>query len=145
MRFLSKRVHGVLDYIMGILLIASPWIFNFANEGPATNIPVILGIAVIVYSFFTNYEMGAVKMISMNTHLWLDGLSGLFLAVSPWLFNFDEYVYAPHLIFGIIEVVAALTTSTVPEYRKSDFFVDRKTEGDRKTERDRTRSTHDIS
>ena len=145
MRFLSTRVHGVLDYIMGILLIASPWIFNFANEGPETNIPVILGIGVIVYSFFTNYEMGAVKMISVNTHLWLDGLAGLFLAVSPWLFNFDEYIYVPHLVLGILVVMAALTTQTVSTYRRSDFFVDRKIEKDRKTEKDRTRSTHDIS
>lgn len=142
MRFLSTRVHGVFDYLIGILLIASPWLFNFAVEGAATNIPVILGIAIIVYSFFTNYEMGAVKMISMNTHLWLDGLVGLFLGASPWLFNFNEFIYVPHLTVGIITVVLALVTNTVPPYRKSDFFVERKTEAERKAERERAKTTH---
>ena len=34
MRFIPTRAHGVLDYIVGLLLIASPWIFNFAGVVP---------------------------------------------------------------------------------------------------------------
>ena len=31
MRFIPTKVHGVLDYIVGIALIAAPWLFGFAG------------------------------------------------------------------------------------------------------------------
>jgi len=114
MRFLSTRVHGVLDYVMGLLLIASPWLFGFGTGGAETWVPVILGMSVIFYSLITDYELGVTPGISMKTHLWLDGISGLFLAASPWLFGFSETVFLPHLILGIAEFLAAITTQTVP-------------------------------
>lgn len=120
MRFISTRTHGMLDYIIGVALILAPWLFGFANDGPSTWIPVALGIGIIVYSLLTNYELGAVRAISMPAHLWLDGLGGLFLALSPWLFDYADYVYLPHLIVGIAEIGAALMTHTVPETSYTD-------------------------
>lgn len=79
----------------------------------------ILGAALIVYSLLTDYELGVVKVIPMPVHLALDGISGLFLAASPWLFGFaDESwnVWVPHLVVGIVEILAALTTQTRPTY-----------------------------
>jgi hypothetical protein len=115
MRFIPTRVHGVLDYMMGLLLIAAPWLLGFANNGAETWVPVILGISALLYSLCTAYELGPFKLISMRTHLTLDFISGAFLAASPWLFNFDEYVYLPHLILGIVEMGAALMTKRVPD------------------------------
>jgi hypothetical protein len=114
MRFISTRVHGYLDYLMGALLIVAPWLLDFNRGGAETWVPVILGAGVIAYSLMTDYELGAVKALSMRTHLWLDGMGGALLAASPWLFGFDEYVWAPHLILGLIEIGAALMTETVP-------------------------------
>jgi hypothetical protein len=114
MRIISTKAHGVLDYLMGVLLIASPWLFGFAGGGAETWVPVILGAGAIVYSLITNYEMGAFKTISMRAHLNLDLMSGAFLAISPWFFGFNEYVYLPHLILGIAEIGAVLMTDPVP-------------------------------
>ena len=114
MRFIPTRVHGVLDYLVGILLIAAPWLLGFADNTAQTYVPVALGIMALVYSLCTNYELGAYKGISMKTHLTLDFLSGAFLAASPWLFNFDDRVYMPHLILGIFEMGAALMTHLNP-------------------------------
>jgi hypothetical protein len=114
MRILSTKVHGFLDYMMGILLIISPWVLGFANDGAETWLPVVLGASALVYSIFTNYELGLVKSLSMRTHLTLDFLSGALLAVSPWLFGFADYVYMPHLILGILEMGASLMTRTIP-------------------------------
>jgi hypothetical protein len=116
MRFVSTRFHGVMDYVFGILLIVAPWLLGFARGGTETWVPVILGIAVILYSLFTDYELGVSRSIPMPTHLVLDGLVGLILLVSPWLFGFSDYVRAPHVILGILFIAAALFTRKVPSY-----------------------------
>ncbi|HEV2132381.1 MAG TPA: SPW repeat protein [Longimicrobiaceae bacterium] len=115
---LPTRIHGVLDYAMGALLIALPWLLGFAQGGAETWVPVALGAGAIGYSLFTDYELGVVRRIQMPVHLWLDGAAGLLLAVSPWLFGFDQQVWMPHLILGILEMGAALFTDTLPGYER---------------------------
>jgi hypothetical protein len=115
MRVLSTKVHGVMDYLMAVILIAAPWLFNFYRGGAETWVPVILGVGLILYSLITNYEYSISNLISMRTHLTLDILSGIFLALSPWLFGFNEFVYLPHLVLGMVEVAAGLMTQTSPQ------------------------------
>lgn len=116
MRFIPTRLHGVLDYLVGALLIVAPWLFGFAQGGAETWLPVILGAGALLYSLFTDYELGVVRRLSMGTHLGLDAASGVLLAASPWLFGFSKVVFWPHLILGLFEIVAALTTRTTPAY-----------------------------
>jgi hypothetical protein len=99
---------------MGVLLIVAPWLFGFARDGAETWVPVILGISTIIYSLVTKYELGVYPLISMRTHLAIDLVSGILLAVSPWLFGFAEYVWAPHLVLGIAEIGASLMTKRNP-------------------------------
>jgi hypothetical protein len=119
MRFISTKVHGIMDYLMGILLIASPWIFNFDNGGAETWVPVIVGIVMLLQAIMTDYEMGMMKTISMGTHLRMDFIAGLFLAASPWIFGFSDTVWEPHVILGLMEVAASLMTRTVPTYAQT--------------------------
>lgn len=116
MRFIPTRIHGMLDYIIGLLLIAAPWLLGFAGGGAETWVPVILGAGVILYSLFTDYELGMVRKLSMPAHLTMDGLGGALLAVSPWLFGFAGYVWVPHLVVGLLEIGAALFTHKVPSH-----------------------------
>ena len=103
-----------MDYLMGVILIAAPWLLGFARGGAETWVPVILGAGVIIYSLLTDYELGASRSISMSTHLSLDFWSGIFLAASPWIFGFSEYIFWPHLVFGLLEVGASLMTEKTP-------------------------------
>lgn len=105
-----------MDYLMGALLIAAPWIFDFNSGGAETWVPVILGVSVILYSLLTDYELGATRGISMRTHLTLDFLGGSLLAASPWIFGFNDSVYLPHLVLGILEIGASLMTRRTPDY-----------------------------
>ena len=115
---LPTRVHGMLDYLLGALLIAAPWLFGFASGGAEQWVPVGLGAGVLLYSLFTDYELGAVKKLQMPAHLFLDALGRLLLAVSPWMFGFDELVWTPHVALGLVEVVTAAITNTVPGYER---------------------------
>ena len=118
MRIIPTRVHGMLDYGLGLLLIAAPWLFDFANGGPEQWIPVILGASVILYSMVTDYELSIVDALPMSAHLALDAMGGALLAVSPWLFGFADTVWVPHVVFGLLEIGAAVMTHSVPDHER---------------------------
>jgi hypothetical protein len=107
-------VHGFLDYSIGAMLIVFPWLFGFGGLNFASGVPVLLGLAAIVYSFFTNYELGAMRLLSMPAHLRLDLFSGIFLSFSPWIFGFHLYAYWPHLCFGLLEICVSVLTVKTP-------------------------------
>lgn len=111
---IPTRLHGVLDYLIGAALIAAPWIFGFANSGPETWVPVLIGAGSIIYSLFTNYELGLVGLLSVRNHLRIDIIAGLFLAASPWIFGFAEVVWAPHLIVGLLIIGSGMMTQVAP-------------------------------
>lgn len=114
MKLFSTRLHATLDYLLGGLLIISPWLLGFAGDHISTWVPVAAGAFVILYSLFTDYEYGFVPEISARNHLILDGIVGIILAISPWLFNFEEIVFLPHLILGLVFMVASVSTDTIP-------------------------------
>ncbi|HJT73343.1 MAG TPA: SPW repeat protein [Chitinophaga sp.] len=114
MYIFNTKTHAALDYIVGVLLIASPWIFGFHNGQEEQWIPIMNGIAVLIISAFTNYEGGYLRNISMRTHLMTDILLGAILAASPWIAGFGEETYLPHTVIGLFEVFAGLTTDRHP-------------------------------
>jgi SPW repeat len=114
MQMIPTRIHGMMDYAVGVLLIAAAWLFGFARDGAETWVPVVLGAGVILYSLVTDYELGAVRWLPMPTHLMLDLGGGVLLAASPWLFGFADQVWTPHVIIGLIEIGTVLMSQRVP-------------------------------
>jgi hypothetical protein len=117
MRFIPTKFHAPLDYIVGVALIAAPWI---SEHRAATVVPIVLGIGLIAYSLFTNYELGVWKVAPMAVHNLIDIAAGVVLAASPWLFGFaDESanVWVPHLVVGLAAIFLGLTTKQAGGYR----------------------------
>ena len=114
MRFVPTWIHGIADWLLGVLLIAVPYILGFARGGAETFVPVALGITGLIVTFFTNHEYGIVRKIPMIGHLWVDGFAGILLAASPWIFGFADTIWIPHVVLGVTEFVASLVTETVP-------------------------------
>lgn len=111
---ITTRTHAVIDYAVGILLIAAPFILGFATGGPEQWVPMVLGAATIVYSLLTRYEFSVVKAIPYRTHLVIDAVAGLFLLASPWLLGYAEVIWWPHVLVGILElIVVAMSWGTV--------------------------------
>lgn len=118
MRVIPTFVHGILDYLVGIVLLIAPNLFGFAHlDGPPVTVPRVLGIAILVMALLTRYELGLVKMIPMSTHLLADFFVGVFLAISPWLYGFRENtsnVWMPHLLVGLGIIAVSLMSQQVP-------------------------------
>ncbi len=112
---IPTRIHGILDYLYGIALIAAPFILGFTG-GEKQWIMVWLGISVIVMALLTDYEASAVRVIPMPVHLGIDVLAGIFLTLSPWLFDFADIVYWPHVALGLAAILIATLTSSQPAY-----------------------------
>ena len=102
MPFIPTKIHGVLDYLVSLFVVALPFLFGV--EGGTKTLFVALGVVGIAYSLLTAYELGAVKLIPMRTHLLLDavfvvGLLALAVVVPP----------APlRIVCGVLAVAVAL-------------------------------------
>jgi hypothetical protein len=107
---ISRKFHGILDYLSAIVLILSPWLFNFSQHQTAKLIMILAGAAVIIIFTLTNYEAGLIKKIPMAVHLNCDVLLGIILLISPWLFKFADQVFLPHLLIGLFSIAAGLLT-----------------------------------
>jgi hypothetical protein len=119
MKIIPTKVHGILDYLGGIALLLAPNLFGFAEYGGAAVwVPRILGVAFLIMSLMTRYELGVVKIIPMSMHITVDIIASLFLAASPFLFGFNDEpanVWLPHVVVGIGYFIASLMTQTEPE------------------------------
>ena len=110
MRILPTRVHGMIDYVFGLILLVGPYLLGFANGGAAQYVPQVLGLAIIGMSLITDYELSLARLVPMPVHLGIDMLGGVLLLASPWLFGFSNQVVWPHVILGLIEIGTAAMT-----------------------------------
>ncbi|MDB5477936.1 MAG: hypothetical protein JWM96_431 [Alphaproteobacteria bacterium] len=129
--FIPSRIHAIIDYIVGAALIAAPWVLGFAAEADtnsasayATWTAVGVGVLLLCMSLITKYEYSLAKIVAFPTHLVMDMVAGLFLALSPWLFNFADFVYMPHVIVGCGEILIAFMTVRMGSASKIDRLVE---------------------
>jgi len=112
MKIISTKVHGILDYLVGILFLAFPYIAAWDKNAPQSQVLFVLGALTLIYSIMTRYELGLFRLIPFGIHLMIDFVSGVFLAASPWLLGFADEVEVPHLLLGIFEIAAVMMTRT---------------------------------
>ncbi len=114
MSFISTKAHAVLDYLAAVALIIVPlfWLNDAAVPEAAVWVPVVAGVVMLLQAMITDYELSTVNFMPMGVHLGMDALLGIVVAASPWLFGFSETVWIPHVVVGVLEIGAALTTKT---------------------------------
>lgn len=56
MRFLTPRIHGILDYVAAIVLIVAPFLLGFFNTNLlALCVSLVLGLGLLGHSLVTDY------------------------------------------------------------------------------------------
>ena len=119
-RFVPTAVHAVFDYVGGVGLITSPFVFGFHGRGGiAVLLPMILGTSIIACSILTNYELGVpgMKVVPMWMHLTVDFVASALLAVAPFLFGYSSQglnVWLPQVIAGVRVMLRVLVSKTHP-------------------------------
>lgn len=119
MKFLSTKMHTIIGLIVGVALLAAPWLFGFTDQSQAAFVvPLGVGIFIILNELITTSPLSLIKLVPMRAHIVLDVLTGLFLALSPFLFMFTSdtlNAWLPHIVAGILIVGYALLTNTNDE------------------------------
>jgi hypothetical protein len=125
MRFMSTRAHGMMDSVLGPVLVALPFALGLDIGKPGGWTLLLPGLAILLLAAFTDYETGLVPRISMGTHLAVDAGAGALLALSPWLFGFSHRIWLPHFLFGLLELGSSFVTRREPAVTRNHSSVSR--------------------
>ena len=108
---LPPLVHGLLDYLVGVALVAVPFAVGF-DEGAATASSVALGVGLLIVAASTDLPTGFVHSIPRALHVVLDYVIALALVAAPFVLGFsDDGTAAPWLIaIGVVQLMQTLAT-----------------------------------
>ena len=84
------RIHNILDYVGGVVLLLSPYLFDFSSVDSARNTFLFLGAGLILYSLITRYPYSIAKIIPLDVHMGLDVIAALALMVAPWALGYNS-------------------------------------------------------
>ena len=115
MKKISTKTHGMIDYGSAVALLALPRILHMNSM--LTRLLTGSAILTAVYSFFTKYELGVVKVLPMKAHLGLDAAQSVALATAPFAFVQGRKSMLPVLL-GISLFEAAVTLNTQPRPKR---------------------------
>lgn len=117
MRFINNQVHGALDYIVALTLIAAPFVLGFEAINPIGHwLSVAAGAGLFVYSLLTGYSLSLQKLIPYGVHLVFDFAAGVVFVAAPFVFGFEGLMKIYFLVMGgAVIVVVALSDPKIPK------------------------------
>src|SRR3954454_25012302 len=107
------RMHALVEPVVGILLIAAPWIFGFDDVGSSKTLSIIVGVIVLLSGLPTRWRWSIAKLIPLRTHFMTDVLLGIVLIAGPFVLGDSDNGAATRflVIAGVLELLAALSTN----------------------------------
>jgi hypothetical protein len=117
MKFISPKIHGLIDYLSVVFLIVSPTVVGFT--GLVALFTYGLAIVHFLLTVFTNFPLGIVKLIPVTIHASIELLVGVALIVLAYtLFaNNAEGSKLYYVIFGTVILLTWLVTDYKGIYR----------------------------
>ena len=101
-------VHGLIEYAVGALLVAAPFLLGF-DSGAATAVAIAAGVVIIAVAASTDGPTSLVNQLPRPAHVALDYvLVPLFIAM-PFLAGFSDET-APTVLFVGLGVAHLLVT-----------------------------------
>jgi hypothetical protein len=122
MRFIPTVAHGVADYLVGVMVMALPFVFGWT--GSDRIFFLALGFAVICYSLLTDYELGLVRVLRIRFHLLLDGLFGLAMLAAPSFLHISGGNGTIVYVIGALALVLTFTTKIRAQGTGSEAVVE---------------------
>ncbi len=105
---IPRFIHGVVEYVAGVLFIAAPFLFAF-EDGYAVGVSIAVGVLILVMAAATVGPSGLIHSIPVTVHAGVDYALAAFLIAGPFIFRFNDEA-APTAFFIILGVVHLLMT-----------------------------------
>ncbi len=111
LRSLGAVSHGIIDYLMVIILAIGPGVAGFS--GKQAMFCYILAAVHSVMTVLTRFPLGAMKIIGFPLHGVIEALVSILLIVLPWIANFAAGVHSRNffLAIGVLLGLIALLTN----------------------------------
>ena len=120
-RFITRKIHSLLDYPVAISLMVMPFVLNLGQSNPfALWLSVGTGVAALVLTLFTDHETGVFRVLPYSFHLAVDFSVAIVFLIVPFALGFrgiDAWYYLANA--GAVLTVVGLhkpqtaTTATV--------------------------------
>ncbi len=114
-RFLTPRLHGIVDYLAAASLLTLPVVLGLGETYPLAKwLSVGTGAAVVIVSLLTDYRYGAFRVLPFRGHLAIDAAAASVFALAPAVFGFtglDAWYYW----LNAVAVFAVVGLSTIDE------------------------------
>jgi hypothetical protein len=107
---ISRKLHGVIDYAIGLILVVAPKLFQFGDQNIAASVSVVLGLMTILYSLLTDYELGVVRMIPYAGHRLFDFVAGVAMLGAFIHFNLPGRAGAVLFAAGAVQIASLFFT-----------------------------------
>jgi len=112
MKFINDRVHGALDYVVAVALIAVPLWEGFQVVSQFAHwFSIAAGVGLFVYSLITSYSLSAKGLISFELHLLLDFIAGLALILVPFIYGIEGVPQTFFMVIGTFVLVLVFFTN----------------------------------
>jgi len=105
---IPRFVHGILEYLLGVLFIAAPFLFDF-KSGAATGMSVAIGVLILIFAAVSEGPVSLVNQLPLLLHVAMLYVLALFLIAAPFLLGFSDEA-APRNFFIISGVWLLLIT-----------------------------------
>jgi len=96
-RFVTQKIHAMLDYPVAISLMAMPFLLGLGESAPlALWLSVGTGVAAFILTLLTDHETGVFRVLPYSFHLAVDFAVGVVFLIAPIAFDFagvDAWFY----------------------------------------------------
>lgn len=113
-RLISPRIHGIVDYLVAVLLVLAPQLFGFAHVSNAATLCYVIAGVHLAMSLLTDYPLGAIKKIPFPVHGFIELAAAFALLAIPSIFGFNNEIHSRN--FFMISGVALLGIVALTRY-----------------------------
>jgi hypothetical protein len=106
---LPALVHGALEYVVGVLFIAAPFLFGFNSSAAPTAAAVVVGLLLLAFTATSALPTGLVRSVSLGVHVTVDFVLAVLLVALPFILGFTDDA-APTALFIVVGVLHLLVT-----------------------------------
>jgi hypothetical protein len=112
---IPAALHGIIEYLAGVLLIAAPYLFDF-EATKATKLSIAVGVVVLVVAAVSTGPTGLIDELPVAAHVVLDLVLAVFLIAASFLFGFsdDGKATAFFITLGVTHLLVTIATRFVP-------------------------------